>query len=132
MNWQDRFDRYKVMLWATSLVGLLTLPLAAPLNAAASSRAQVTYVRRAQAQVDGLTAHLREADQKLPSLNPADRAECEPTLRRLWQKEKLARVQLEAIKNASADEWQKKRKEEDSLLIRLQKSYQHLANHYFR
>jgi hypothetical protein len=100
--------------------------------APATSAGQLRYVRRAQEQIDALVAGLHKADMKLDHLDADRRKECNETLKHLWQKERLARVKLQGIRDAAPDQWQTLRPAEDSLLIHLQKSYQHLVNRYFK
>jgi hypothetical protein len=135
-NFDFRLNEVIPRIGIIMAVGLLmtgSTALVVEADSSPSSRAaQRNYVRRAQAQIDHLTAGLRRTEQKLDHLDPAARSECEETLRRLWRKERLARVNLEAIRRAPMDRWQILHRQEDALLIRLQKSYQHLVNRYFR
>jgi len=93
---------------------------------------QKEYVRRAHAQIDSLADQVGKLESKAERLDATVRADCQKTLRQIRRKQRLARVRLEAIRIAPAKGWKQLRKEEDALLVRLKKSYQHVVNQYFR
>ena len=124
--------RIRIIIAVSFLLAGVVPRLVSADTAPSGSAGQLRYVRRAQAQIDALVAGLHKADQKLDKLDADRRKECNDTLKRLWQKERLARVKLQGIRDASPDHWQALRPAEDSLLIHLQKSYQHLVNRYFK
>ena len=115
-----------------AVIGLSTISWPSDGTAVSSVSAQKSYVRRAHAQIDALAAGLQKAQRKLKHLDEDARKECRDTLKALWRKERLARIDLAEIQKAPPDRWLSLRPKEDALLIRLQKSYQHLVNRYFR
>lgn len=113
--------------------GVLALLILVPLSADAKVK-RSPYLKRVQADVDGIASDLRDAEQKGASVASEKQAQFQDLLKALWKKERLARVQLEQLKKAApgSDRWKKLRAEEDATLIRLRKSYQYLVNHYLR
>jgi hypothetical protein len=115
-----------LLTWGTIPSALLAAPNP---NSAAAQR---IYARKAQAQINDLAAKFHRVERRLPHLERSARKECEESLRHLWSKERAARQTLQELRNAAPAGWQALRRKEDALLIRLQKSYQYLLNHYFR
>lgn len=92
---------------------------------------QKTYVHRAESQINALSAQLKTLEAKANTLKEDSHEEYQKDVDQIHKKIRLARARLETIRKASHDNWQHLRKEEDELLVHLQKSYTHLKNQYF-
>src|SRR6185437_839793 len=111
----------------TTLAVLLVL-----LSAASPSWAvtQKVYARRMQAQLDNLSQRLQALHQREYEVRAEDRESFKKRLAHLWQREREARVGLEAIKHAPDSQWEERKKKEDPAVISLMKSYRKLVNRY--
>ena len=111
------------------LTALVIMGTAAAAHAALT---QKTYSARMRAQLDNLTAKLQTLEKKESQVHPENRDAFRERLKDLWQREKVARVNLEAIKHAPEAQWQALKAKEDAAVISLTKSYRKLVNRYLK
>ncbi len=106
--------------------------LATPFSGANAKKTQVPYTERVQQELDRMSGQIRKLELREGAMDKETKARFEKALKMLWQKEKVARVQLERLRHAPAEEREKRRHAQDSLLVSLQKSYRYVTNHYGR
>lgn len=91
-----------------------------------------TYLKRVQKDVDEIAAKLRVLETRAGEVSEEQKERFNDSLKALWKKERLARVQLEQMKKAKNEKWKKLKAAEDATLIGLKKSYQYMLNNFLK
>ena len=112
---------------------LVAMPLWASHHHKARHPAQLTkddYVLRVSDQLNDAVVRIRSLADHESHLEPGSKAGFQLALRKLWQKERVVRVQLERIKRSKGDQWLVLRKTEDHEIISLNKYYHSVVGRY--